>query len=497
MSYQPTWESVSEHPLPQWYSDAKFGIFVHWGVYSVPAWAPIGYSAMQAMRGAREPGQSAGDVPDGAFYFNNLEIPDSQTRAYHDTTYGATFAYDQFVPRFNEAIRHWDPHAMAELFARVCARYVVLTTKHHEGFLMWRSAHANPFKPQYMAERDLVQELASAVRAQKIKMGVYYSGGLDWTFNPGPIRDFADTALAMPQSEAYVAYITAQFRELIERFEPAVLWNDIGMPVKANLPALFAAYYNRVPDGVVDERYGQFDLGVLRGLVRTPPFNRMFDDLTRREFHGGAPPTTVRHADFITPEYAEFKTTLPNKWEATRAIGHSFGYNRNEADTDYLSVPALVSFLVDVVSKNGNLLLNVGPAADGSIPEIQTARLQGLGDWLAVNGEAIFETTPWTRAEGICRADGENLAVRFTRKQDTVYATVLGVPPRSPIRLLDWSGNAANKLSLVGSAAPLEWTVEGSDLVVTMPRELPAASVAGNAVSLRIETEGAKPNYSE
>lgn len=491
LKYQPTWESVSEHPLPQWYDDAKFGIFVHWGAYSVPAWAPTGESAMQAMRGSHEPGQSAGDVPDGAFYFNNLEIPGSQTRAYHDTTYGATFNYDQFVPRFNQEVQGWDPNAMAELFAGVGARYVVLTAKHHEGFLMWRSAHPNPFKPQFMAERDIVQELATAVRAHKMRMGVYYSGGLDWTFNPGPIRDFADTALAMPQSEPYVDYITAQFHELIERFEPAVLWNDIGMPVKANVPELFANYYNRVPDGVVDERYGQFDLGVLRGLVRTPPFKSLFDDLTRREFHGGSPPTTVRHSDFTTPEYAEFKTTLPTKWEATRAIGHSFGYNRNEKDADYLSVQALVSFLVDVVSKNGNLLLNVGPQADGTIPGIQRERLKGLGDWLALNGEAIFETRPWLRAEGVCRADGADLPVRFTQKQGTVYATVLGVPEHPQIRLMDVGRGAIKELAVLGAVAPLQWTAEGKDLVMTLPQELPRASIVANALTLRIRPASA------
>lgn len=486
MTFQPTWDSVSTHALPKWYDDAKLGIFVHWGVYSVPAWAPTGYSAMEAMRGNVDPKKSAGDVPDGAFYFNNLEIPNSQTRAYHDKTYGDNFRYDDFVPQFNRSLARWQPEEMAALFGQAGARYVVLTTKHHEGFLMWHSQHRNPFKPEFMAQRDVLSELSRAVRAQNLRSGIYYSGGLDWTFNPGPIRDLADTSRTMPQSEEYVAYVTAHFRELIALYEPAVLWNDIGMPVKADLPALFAGYYNRVPDGVVDERYGQFDLGLLRSVIKIPLFGKLFDKLAQSEFHDGAPPTTVKHSDFITPEYAEFKNIVAKKWEATRGIGHSFGYNRNEVDADYLTLPELVHFFVDVVSKNGNLLLNVGPMADGTIPEIQRARLVGLGEWLNVNGRAIFETRPWTRAEGICRSAQGETPVRFTKKADAVFATLLGIPSGTEIVLSDVDANAVRNVKLLGQDAPLAWRVENDALVVAMPNGMPAACVAAEACCLEI-----------
>ena len=179
---------------------------------------------------------------------------------------------------------------------------------------------------------------------------------------------------AIPQSEEYGRYADAHWRELIERYNPAVLWNDIGYPIAGNSPQLFADYYNAHPEGVVNNRF---------------------------DFMGVAGGTA--HADFTTPEYAQMDDITTDKWEACRGIGHSFGLNRNAADDDLLTVDALVHLLADIVSKNGNLLLNVGPAADGRIPHAQAERLLGLGWWLRVNGEAIFDTTPWTRAVGTHR----------------------------------------------------------------------------------------------
>lgn len=486
MNYQPTWESVAQHPLPKWYDDAKLGIFVHWGLYSVPAWAPTGYSAMEEMRGLVPPGKSFGDVPDGAFYFNNLEIPDSATRRYHDQTYGANFSYHDFVPMFQGASARFDPDALAEIFAKVGARYVVLTTKHHEGFLMWRSQFPNPIMPQYMARRDLLLELTTAVRKRNMRMGVYYSGGLDWTFNPGPITDLVDTALAIPQSPEYVAYVTKHYRELIEKFEPAVLWNDIAMPREANLPALFADYYNAVPEGVVDERWGQFNLGPLTDLLKWKPLEHLVNRYAQHAFHGGSPPTSLPFSDFTTPEYTEYSTTVAKKWEATRAIGHSFGFNRNEQPSDYLTVPELVHSFVDIVSKNGNLLLNVGPNADGSLPEIERTRLLGLGKWLSVHGEAIFETRPWTRAEGKASTGNSALDVRFTQKGETLYATILGTPTANTLTLKNLHVGDDARVQLLGDATALAYAIQGSDLVITLPNEFPAEGTLGAAFSIAI-----------
>lgn len=486
MTYQPTWDSLAQHPLPKWYDDAKLGIFVHWGLYSVPAWAPTGYSAMQEMRGLVPAGRSFGDVPDGAFYFDNLEIANSETRRYHNQTYGAQFSYHNFVPTFQQMSARFDPDALAELLSGVGARYVVLTTKHHEGFLMWRSQHPNPFLPQYMAQRDLLAELTTAVRKRNMRMGVYYSGGLDWTFNPGPITDLVDTALAIPQTPEYVAYCTQQYYELMERFEPSVLWNDIAMPRDADLPALFARYYNTVPDGVVDERWGQFNLGPLAELLKWKPLEHFVNRYAQHAFHGGSPPTSLPFSDFTTPEYTAYSTIVAKKWEATRAIGHSFGYNRNEQPSDYLTVPELVHSFVDIVSKNGNLLLNVGPTADGAIPEIERARLVGLGDWLSVHGDAIFDTRPWVRAEGKAHTANTALDVRFTQKGETLYATLLGVPSANTLVLGGLQLAEHATVQLLGNAAPLTYQSKDSNVVITLPDDVPNATKSGGALSIAV-----------
>lgn len=356
---------------------------------------------------------------------------------------------------------------------------------------MWRSQHPNPFHAQYMAERDLLDELTTAVRKRKLRMGVYYSGGLDWTFNPGPLTDLVDTALAIPQAPEYVNYVTQHYQELIERFEPAVLWNDIAMPHDADLPALFAAYYNRVPDGVVDERWGQFNLGPLAELLKWKPLEHLVNRYAQHAFHGGSPPTSLPFSDFTTPEYTEYNTIVTKKWEATRAIGHSFGYNRNEQPSDYLTVPELVSSFVDIVSKNGNLLLNVGPNADGTLPEIERARLVGLGEWLAVHGDAIFETRPWVRAEGKARAGNSELDVRFTHKGETLYATVLGIPTTSTLVIEGVRIAEGAQIHLLGNSTPLAHTSQNDNLVITLAADFSDAAKQGEAFSIAITQQTA------
>ncbi len=300
----------------------------------------------------------------------------------------------------------------------------MLVTKHHDGFLLWPSATPNPFKSGWQSDRDLVGELADAVRARGLTYGLYYSGGLDWTFGGLGIDSMRTLMKAIPQSDEYGRYADAHWRELIERYEPAVLWNDIGYPAAGRSPQLFADYYDAHPDGVVNNRFDF--LGVAGGTA---------------------------HADFTTPEYAQMDDITEAKWEACRGIGHSFGLNRNAPDDDLLSVDALVHLLVDIVSKNGNLLLNVGPAADGRIPHAQAERLLGLGWWLKVNGEAIYATRPWTCATG---STTEGLEVRFTASSDAVYAIALGRPPGRTLTIRDLPVDGTVTVEMLGHHAPLD-----------------------------------------
>ena len=443
MPYEPTVESLRAHPVPSWFNDAKLGIFIHWGIWTIPAWAPVIGSMFENPDPFR-------NTPYSEWYLNSLALDGSPVQAHHRETYGEGYPYDAFAPQFTAAMQGWDPDVWADLFAAAGARYVVLVTKHHDGFLLWPSATRNPFKAGWQTERDVVGDLGDAVRARGLTYGLYYSGGLDWTFGGLGIDSMRSLMMAIPQSEEYARYADAHWRELIERYAPAVLWNDIGYPIAGNSPQLFADYYDMHPEGVVNNRFDF--LGVAGGTA---------------------------HADFTTPEYAQMADITEAKWETCRGIGHSFGLNRNTPEDDLLSVDGLVHLLVDIVSKNGNLLLNVGPAADGRIPHAQAERLLGLGWWLRVNGEAIYDTTPWQRAASTTR---EGLDVRFTAKGNAVHVIALGRPPGRTLTIRDFSPTVGATVEMLGHHAPLSWRNEGADLEVTLPAE----PIDTPAVALRI-----------
>ncbi|PHM05577.1 alpha-L-fucosidase [Nostoc sp. 'Peltigera malacea cyanobiont' DB3992] len=176
--YEPTNESLSKHEVPEWFKDAKLGIFIHWGVYSVPGWAPLTgeQNKVVAEHGWEYWFQHN---PYAEWYYNSMKLEGSDTYKYHRATYGKNFTYDDFIPTFNAAITRWNPSQWAKLFSQVGARYVVLTTKHHDGFLLWPSKTTN--QSGRVAARDIVGELTQAVRKQGMRMGLYYSGGIDWS----------------------------------------------------------------------------------------------------------------------------------------------------------------------------------------------------------------------------------------------------------------------------------------------------------------------------
>jgi alpha-L-fucosidase len=438
--YEPTLESLSRHPLPQWYADAKLGIFVHWGLYSVPGWAPTVHSEHDF-----ESLDYITHNPYAEWYLNSMRLDGSPTQAYHKEHYGADYDYYNFAPIFNREIQKWHPEDWAKVFRDAGAKYVVLTTKHHDGFTLWPSSAPNPSLPadRQHASRDLVGELTSAVNQQGLRMGLYYSGGYDWTFVPGPIRVAADYQKVKPQSEAYGKYADAHVREIIARYKPAVLWNDIDYPKSGHALQIMAEYYQAVPDGVIDDRFG------------------------------------VKHSDFISPEYQTLDKINPKKWEECRGLGRSFGYNRAEGEAETIAPDELIYLLVDIVSKNGNLLLDVGPEADGTIPDVQMKRLKALGGWLQVNGEAIYATHPWKRATG---ETAEGIPVRFTQKESATYAILLGQPKASTATLKSLSVRPGTKIYLLGDTDPLVWSQQGDNLHV----DLPAALTGHYAYSLRI-----------
>jgi alpha-L-fucosidase len=441
--YEATIESLDQHPLPQWFDDAKLGIFIHWGLYSVPGWAPL------EMVDFTKP-DFLKKNPYAEWYYNTVRIDGSPTQAYDKEHYGADHDYYSFSQAFDSESTKWNPDTWAKTFKDAGAKYVVLTTKHHEGFTLWPSTMANPTLPpeRQHATRDLVGALTESVRKEGLKMGLYYSGGFDWTFVPGPITSMATFESTKPQSEAYGKYADGQYRELIQKYHPSILWNDIDYPKSGNAMAIEAEFYNTVPDGIVDDRFG------------------------------------IKHSDYTTPEYATLKEINPKKWEECRGLGQSFGYNRAEGEAQTIAPDKLIYLLVDIVSKNGNLLLDVGPEADGTIPAVQMERLKALGAWLSQNGEAIYGTHPWKRAEG---KTVEGIDVRYTQKKSTLYATLMGEVKGPVVTLTDLKPKKGAKIELLGYKKPLQWTQVGEGIKVSVPPSLPGKY----AYVLEIEQSGA------
>jgi alpha-L-fucosidase len=434
----------ADRALPPWYDDAKFGIFIHWGPYSVPCYAPVDRD-MGDLFAAGDWAEVFRWSPYTEWYLNSWALEGSPTAEHHRSVYGDR-DYGSFVDEFRDRSVGADPDTWAELFRAAGARYVVPVTKHHDGYLMWPSRTPNPFRDRWSSERDVIGDLAAAVRSSGLRFGLYYSGGLDWTFVAPGIDSFPAMVANIPRTPEYAEYVTAHVDELVDLHRPSVLWNDIAWPRLLDPNDTFARYYERVPDGIVNDRFDV--LAVRAGTL---------------------------HADVTTPEYS----TVPHgdrKWEVCRGIGRSFGYNRMEDESTLASVDDLVWMLVDIVGRGGNLLLNVGPTADGQIPLAQAARLTALGWWLRVNGEAIHDTRPF--AGGVSGTD-DGRSVRMTTRgaaggERTVYVLVEGAPAGT-VRIAGLSPATGAEVRMLGSPRRLAYHVDEQALAVDLPDHLPAS----------------------
>ncbi|MDO5065758.1 MAG: alpha-L-fucosidase [Propionibacteriaceae bacterium] len=351
---------------PQWYRDAKLGVFIHWGIFSLPAWA-------ETHDGNIPVEEAYARHRYAEWYANTVRIPGSPARARHVAQYGSGTSYEDLADHWK--LPDFDATALVQAVLRSGARYVVPVTKHHDGFCLWDTTTTGFNAARRGPGRDLIDELAKATRAAGARFGVYFSGALDWHVSDfPPIQSDRDLFLLRRCDEEFARYAAAQLDELITRFSPSLLWNDIEWPDagKGNddfgVAALWRRYLEAVPEGVVNDRWG------------VPA-------------HG-----------HLTREYTDVTGVQPVVWESTRGLGASFGYNSAEDESHSLGGTELIRYFVDVVANNGNLLINVGPRSDGSIPELQQQALDELGRWLAVNGEAIFASRPWLRSgEGTVR----------------------------------------------------------------------------------------------
>lgn len=477
--FEPTMKSIKSHQPPDWYHDAKLGIFIHWGLYSIPAYAPVEFGDINDTVVEHGWEFHFAHNPYAEWYWNSIKIKDSPHYQFHLEHYGREFHYENFAPKFNETVKAWDPEAWAELFKTINARYVVLGAKHHDGFCLWPSDVKNPRRQDFFSERNLVGELTDAVKKRGMKMGLYYSGALDWTFNRNPITDMASMVNNGPLDADYAEYVFDQYMELIKKFHPSILWNDIGYPPDARLEELIAYFYNNTDDGVINDRWSIISER-MRKAMNIGVVQKIVEWISRKFLNIGAGAPVSGPYDYKTPEYAHYKKIKKEKWESCRGIANSFGYNKLETDDMYISVRDLIHMFVDIVSKNGNLLINIGPRADGSIPEAQVDRLLGLGRWLNINGEAIFNTRPWERAEGQTKSGAQ---VRYTKKDDYLYMIILSEPDGDRITIPDILIRNHTSIFLLGNSKPLSWKKDGDVLTITLPDEVESK----HAYSFRID----------
>ena len=458
--YRADWPTLMKYEQPQWYKDAKFGIFIHWGVYSVPAaeneWYP---------RNMYRPSEGA---------YKNFR----ERFAKGDESKG----YKDLIPLFRA--EHFDAAEWARLFKESGAQYVMPVAEHHDGFSMYDSVLSDWTVVKMGPKRDTLGELATAIRAEGLHFGFsshraehnfFYEGGRairsdvndpKYASLYGPAHQWFEAAgdnHALDNdwtfvSDAWTRDWLARDTELIEKYKPEVIYFDwwIGQPNFRGAVARFAAfYYNYAAahgyTGVID--FKDYSLNWKAGV---------------RDFERG-------QQDHIIADHWQTDTSISNT---------SWGFI--EHDT-FKTPEFLVHQLVDIVSKNGNLLLNFGPRSDGTIPDEVRATLLAMGVWLKVNGEAIYATTPWkTFGEGPTQVvagafhdtDTKPYTAadfRFTAKGNTVFAIGMACPKdgRATIRSLGWAHEGASlpiaKVELLGSAEKVTWMQGADALNITLP----------------------------
>lgn len=442
-TYKPEWESLDKRKVPAWFNESKFGIFIHWGLYSVPSFSRV--------------------VPDGysewywCNYNDQLRQNHKAVTEFHNRTYGDGFTYDKFQGMFKAEL--FDPDEWAAIFKRSGAKYVVLTSKHHDGFCLWPSPEADnswarPWNSYSSGpHRDLAGDLTNSVRKAGLRMGFYYSL-MEW-YNPVFKKDTA----------RYVNDVMIpQIKDLVIRYKPSVIFSDgewIMEDSQWRSPEILSWLFNDSPvkdEIVVNDRWGK----------------------SSRSIH----PCT-----YFTSEYGSGlnKNVV---WEESRGMGQSYGYNRMERLDDYKSSEELILILADIVSRGGNLLLDIGPAADGTIPVIMEERLTEIGKWLALNGEAIYGTRPWKTerqwstgkmpeieeghyqtgfdvTELVKPSDNHAyIQMFFTRKNSDLYCIV---PSWSPVITINGiRTGSGTQVSIPGLDKKVKWSMENNKLIINL-----------------------------
>lgn len=465
--FQPTWENITNRfKTPDWYADAKFGLFIHWGAYAVPAFG-------------------------SEWYPRNMYVAGSEEFKHHVATYGpqSQFGYKDFFQSFKA--EKFDARVWAELFREAGVRYVVPVAEHHDGFPMYDSELTDWTARKLGPHRDIIAEQEQAYRKAGITFGASSHRAEHWFFFDSgmyfnsDVRDprFADLygpAVNKRTSEAQVEPPSKEFLddwllrscEIVDKYRPAVMYFDwwICQPVFQPYLKTFAAYYYN------------------RGAEWKQQVAINF-----KEWEGISFP---RGAGVFDMERGAAGDIQPALWQTCTSVSrNSWGYITNH---DYKATGEIVDELVDVVSKNGTMLLNIGPKADGTIPEREQQMLREIGAWLKLNGEAIYGTRPWriygegpTRVTTGSFSDGKKpefgpADLRFTTKGRTLYAIALAWPREGRLLVKSLAGQRVSRVELLGHSGRLSWQTTPEGLAVTLPPQAPCDF----AVTLKISGAG-------
>ena len=451
--YEADWESLKKAPVPKWFDDAKFGIFIHWGAYSV-----IGYK--KEGRGYAE------HVPkllyrDPDHYYEYLK------KTFGDCP--PEFGYKDIVGMFKA--ENWEPDQWAALFQKAGARYVVLTAEHHDGYAMWDSEITPWCATKIGPKRDLVGELGRAVRAKGLKYAPSYHRERHTGFfakelyaiKSPPQPDIAEEIKRHPEaaslygpfeySDAFIKDYVERWKEIQRKYQPDFMWiDDIPIFYKAKDHPQVHKFKDACMHMIADY------LNAAQQWGKEVYLNNKGRRLNWPEGVG------CREKDNLKLD------NIGTKWQNPATLGTSYGYMKAEEEKDaYKSPTKLIHLLCDVVSKNGNLLLNIGPRPDGTIPEGMQKRLLAMGKWLEVNGQAIYGTRPWiTFGQSAPR-------LRFTTKDNILYAIALDKPAAPFVIRAIKPSEAANvkSVELLGSDSTIEWLVTENGIRITPPQELP------------------------
>ncbi|XP_072530905.1 tissue alpha-L-fucosidase-like [Salminus brasiliensis] len=425
--YTPNWKSLDARPLPPWYDQAKFGIFIHWGVFSVPSFGSEWF--WWYWKGQMNPNYT--------WFMTKNYVPG--------------FEYAEFAPELKAEF--FDPDEWADIFEASGAKYIVFTSKHHEGFTNWPSPTSwNWNSVDNGPHRDIVGELATAIRKKKsVHFGLYHSL-FEW-FNPLYLSDKASN---FTKQDFISSKVMPELFDLVTRYKPELIWSDGDWEAPDtywNSTEFLAWLYNDSPVKdviVVNDRWGQ-------GCYCK---------------HGGY----FNCADRYNP------TELPkHKWEKCNSVDkYSWGYRRNMKLSELLDLPSLIKDLVYTVAMGGNYLLNIGPASDGKIPVVFEERLRSIGEWLSVNGEAIYGTKPWR-----IQTENGTVPVWYTSTSSAVYATFLTNPMQYSFQLFAPVPSDNTVVTLLGSPDPLKWApLHSSGLIILLP-ELPYTAAQAWVIKLK------------